>query len=159
MASCEHCPHCRELAELAGLRLSPHRPQPGSTSVDVAFYRDFGAVYDLAVSRGYRQPMRMIRQVNPDLSPSRCRDYLKRARALGVVRTPQRTAETVEDQVAGCNTAPDPEVARVLANPGIANMREAGVPITVQALVYFGLAADEEAAAALVARLPAPSPA
>jgi hypothetical protein len=63
----------------------------------MAFYMAFGRAYDRARALG-PQPMRQLRDVNPWLSESQCKSYLKRARALGQVQAPGRTqAKATQD--------------------------------------------------------------
>lgn len=133
--SCSQCDHCRALAERAVLHISA-RPRAGNAGLNVEFYRNFAAVYDLAVSR-YRQPMKAIREANPDLSIHQCRGYLKRARALDLVRTPPATGapvgvrlaveESAADAAQGdVKPVSDTTVDRVLADPYIQKVLAAG---------------------------------
>jgi len=90
--TCAHCPHCQELAARADLRLTHPVPRSVPGTIDRAFYLEFAAVYGIARARSTR-PVRLLCEVNPELTPSRCKEYLKRARALGVVATPPRGSE------------------------------------------------------------------
>jgi hypothetical protein len=155
---CTHCEHCKRLRQLAMLAIDG-RPRPGSQVVDVGFYRAFGAAYDYAVAH-FAQPMRAIREANPDLSADRCKTYLRRARELDLVRTPRAQMPT-QPPVQKAPTEPaveaveDPALARVLANLSVQNMRDYGVPVDARALRILGLARDEEEAQRLVGLLPA----
>lgn len=103
---CSKCPHC----QLAGQRRQMLLPDPprnrGAAGPDVAFYTAFGHAYDTARAV-FPQPMRELRQVNPWLSASQCREYLRRARAMGVVQTPVRRT--------GVQDAPDGAAAGQVA--------------------------------------------
>lgn len=87
--SCSQCPHCRALTDRADLLLPIPSPRSVPGGIDRAFYRAYGAAYDLARARS-PQPVRLLREVNPGLTPDRCGQYLKRARSLGFVTSPGR---------------------------------------------------------------------
>lgn len=90
---CPECAHCAELARRADLRLPPLPLAGGRAGVNRGFYLAFAAAYDLARTRS-QTPGVLLRASNPGLSASQCREYLKRARALGFVSTPARVTSS-----------------------------------------------------------------
>lgn len=93
--TCSHCPHCKAIAARSSLRLPDPPSNRGRAGMDFGFYTAFGRAYDRARALG-PQPMRRLQDVNPWLTASQCRSYLKRARTLGVVESPSRDVPTVE---------------------------------------------------------------
>lgn len=106
---CAQCPHCNDLATLANLRLDRRPRAGGQGGVDRAFYRDYASVYALACARSSR-PGVLLRQANPGLTASQCRDYLRRARELGFVDR-QREPVTTTAPLAGETTRQAPAPA------------------------------------------------
>lgn len=124
---CPECAHCQTAATVASLRLPAPPAIGGRGGVDLGYYRAFGAVYDLA-ARDHRQPMRAIREANPRLTASQCRDHLKRARALGYVTTPPRARRPAE-----------PEAPTATVDDRLVLMRDGGYPVTPDALRVLGI--------------------
>ncbi len=123
---CKECPHCRAIAERAALRLTQPPGHRGSQP-NLLFYRRFATVYDLAAQRS-GQPQKLLRDVNPWLTASRCSDYLKRAREYGYVRTPGRKDKATAQ--AGTGQTVDAMMARTSLQPAW----ESGVPISLAML-------------------------
>lgn len=86
---CNRCPHCRALANPAALKLDGPPSSSPTAGTDLAFYRSFGLAYDRARKLKV-QPRTALMAANPWLTASQCTAYLKRARALGFVRSPGR---------------------------------------------------------------------
>jgi hypothetical protein len=125
---CSECPHCRVNASRRSLRLNGPPGNHGAAGVDMAFYMAFGRAYDRARTLD-PQPMKLLRDVNPWLTASQCRSYLKRARALGQVQTPGRLRRTAST-VAATASAPDGTAADILSDPWIQAAVDLGVPVT-----------------------------
>lgn len=122
--SCSHCDHCKAIASRQSLRL-PHPPgNYGRNGPDMAFYMAFGRAYDRARALG-PQPMNRLRDVNPWLTPSQCKSYLKRARALGQVQAPGRVAPASTTVVGTDEPGRHP-----LAGTSLAPAWDAGLPIS-----------------------------
>jgi hypothetical protein len=90
--SCDLCPHCRALSDPAAFRLPGPPSSSPQTGTDVAFYRSFALAHEQARQRNLR-PRQALMAANDWLTASQCAAYLKRARALGLVQAPLRTAE------------------------------------------------------------------
>lgn len=152
--SCSQCPHCQALAAKAALHID-RRLRAGNQQVDLGFYREFGAAYDLAVAR-HRQPMRALREANPDLSIHQCRAYLKRARQLDMVRTPRATGAPVA-RPAPEPSSPAPAAALSVQLDGVPDwlIGAAALHTVVDtwALVRLGRYPDETAAREDIDRL------
>jgi hypothetical protein len=86
--------------------------------------------------------MRAIRDANPHLTIHQCRDYLKRARTLGLVRTPPATGAPLAALAA--RTVPEGGVSeaavdRVLADGRLPAIVAAGVRVDGSLLDVLGL--------------------
>jgi hypothetical protein len=141
--SCSECPHCKINASRSALRLAGPPGNYGSAGIDMAFYMSFGRAYDRARALG-PQPMRQLRDVNPWLTASQCKSYLKRARALGQVQASGRTRVTAVDG------ATPGKAKHPLAGTALEDAWQLGYPIARQALLRFVCGGDEKATDALL---------